>query len=640
MCKKGMCSFVTLVTYGEVSGLLLRISSMEVLFSRKKKDFDRKKRRCCCNQIRKKGEVVFRFRSQKIERTKRKHENSFTRKMSSELQHRPQASSRWNRACRHVFGTVYGTDDHLTAFVSLVNSLLNSKDLVRAVVGDETCPSTGRRHLQVAFTHGRPDGKACKRSFNWWQAKLTGVGLYLPLSMDDTNPDPGEGVFSVWLRPQAGTNEQARAYCIKEGCVLVDRDIQVTHQGERRDFSAFVDAVRNGDVTSITDVIDSYPAMVARYRSFVDLVFSTYQRTDYTLGAPLPPSLRLWQADVIEICLRDASLVSDSRTVNICIGKLGNEGKSFLCRFLERILREHFGMTDAKVQIIRPGKLENMAYNLKDDNWVIVFDVPRSRTSTFQWSFVEEVKDRFVMSTKYVPKEIVLKRNPHVFVFCNEFVNEDDNGRPFFSEDRLRYVDITKRSVDEVRSFDAIKDRVNYEDPDVNQFGQEYSSDATGDGPVMNSAAYKMMHKEGDGEDFYMTCKKYRGFSVVHRYGVFMPPEMRVLYPPKGYYRTKLVGWPVPESLTRGAEVWCMKLGRYVSMTQVEEFYYCPAHDSNAWELYRWGVDEPEIVGPPVKKAKLPKSARVRWIFNHYEDIEYSLVHGFHPDHDPMKKQK
>lgn len=525
----------------------------------------------------------------------------------------------------------------------MVNNLLESKDLVRAVVGDETCPTTGRRHLQVAFTHGGPDGRARKRSFNWWQGKLNAVGLYLPVAnANESNSDPGEGVFSVWIRPQAGTNEQARAYCIKEGCVLVDRDIQVTHQGERRDFSTFVDAVRNKEVTSITDVIESYPAMVARYRSFVDLVFSTYQRTDYTLGAPLPPSLRLWQADVIEICLRDASLASDSRTVNICIGKLGNEGKSFLCKFLERILREHFGIRDAKVQIIRPGKLENMAYNLKDDNTVIVFDVPRSRTSTFQWSFVEEVKDRFVMSTKYVPKEIVLKRNPHVFVFCNEFVNEDDNGRPFFSEDRLRYVDITQRSVDEVRSFDAIRDRVNYEAPDVNQFGQEYSSDVTGDGPVMNSTAYKMMHP--DKTDFYMTCKKYQGFSVIHRYGVFMPPEMRILYPPKGFHKKKLVGWPVLESLARGATIWCMKEGRFVSMIDpdIEYYYsnYCPDHDRYDWFLYRWGEDEPKIISPPVKKPKLPKFAKVRWIFNHYDDIEYSYIHGFHPDHDPMKKQK
>lgn len=63
------------------------------------------------------------------------------------------------------------------------------------VVGKETCPTTGREHLQgyVSFANAR--------SFSWWK-----------------NQFPGAHV-----EPRRGSEEEAIAYCRKEGNVVVDR---------------------------------------------------------------------------------------------------------------------------------------------------------------------------------------------------------------------------------------------------------------------------------------------------------------------------------------------------------------------------------------------------------------------------------
>lgn len=63
------------------------------------------------------------------------------------------------------------------------------------VVGKETCPTTGREHLQgyVSFANAR--------SLAWWK-----------------NQFPGAHV-----EPRRGSEEQAVAYCRKEGNVVVDR---------------------------------------------------------------------------------------------------------------------------------------------------------------------------------------------------------------------------------------------------------------------------------------------------------------------------------------------------------------------------------------------------------------------------------
>jgi len=68
---------------------------------------------------------------------------------------------------------------------------------------------------------------------------------------------------------------------------------------------------------------------------------------------------------------------------------------------------------------------------------VLFIDCPRSKSDTLQYDFLEEVKDGFLMVTKYESRPLDFKP-PHVVVFMND---EPDSTK--LSDDRWDIVLVT-----------------------------------------------------------------------------------------------------------------------------------------------------------------------------------------------------
>lgn len=88
-----------------------------------------------------------------------------------------------------------------------------------------------------------------------------------------------------------------------------------------------------------------------------------------------------------------------------------------------------------KTQVLSIGKRDDIAHVIDVSKSVFFFNVPRGGMEFFQYTILEQLKDRMVFSPKYNSKMKFLHKTPHVLVFCNE---EPDLTK--MSEDRYHIV--------------------------------------------------------------------------------------------------------------------------------------------------------------------------------------------------------
>jgi len=187
--------------------------------------------------------------------------------------------------------------------------------------------------------------------------------------------------------------------------------------GKRNELDEFRTTVAQG-VFDSPELREKHPNVMARYPNFArQIVRDLFPQTN----APDLP-LRAWQQRVVEIA--DGPI--DPRKIYFVVDRQGNCGKTYLGKFLQR--------THEAVQIVRAGKVADMAYQYKERTKILIVDVPRSKSEHLQYSFLECVKDGLLFSTKY---ESVMKQfdPPHIFVF----MNEEPDGTAL-SVDRYHYI--------------------------------------------------------------------------------------------------------------------------------------------------------------------------------------------------------
>lgn len=194
-------------------------------------------------------------------------------------------------------------------------------------------------------------------------------------------------------------------YCKKDGNFLeVGTPPPDRGQGKRSDLEAFKNAVTNG-VRDRKQLREEHSLVCAQYPRFVEA---------YLLDQQSPPALedhplRPWQQRLVDISLEPP----DARCIHFIVDTEGNSGKSWLASYFEVKVAKH-------VQVMKPGKLADMAYEYREDTEVFILDCPRSKQGDFiQYDFLESLKDGRLFSPKY---ESRMKRfsPPHVFVFMNE----------------------------------------------------------------------------------------------------------------------------------------------------------------------------------------------------------------------------
>lgn len=176
--------------------------------------------------------------------------------------------------------------------------------------------------------------------------------------------------------------------------------------GERTDLLAFRAAVEEGMVDP-TELRAAFPVVMARYRHFALSTIRDFQ--------PLPPipdhELLPWQ----QLLVDSLDGEPNPRTITFVIDEVGNKGKSWFCSYCEK--------TFERVQIMKCGKRDDMAFELQENVRTVIIDVSRSQSEFLNYQFLEDLKDGRVFSPKY---ESYTKRfnSPHVIVMMNETPNE------------------------------------------------------------------------------------------------------------------------------------------------------------------------------------------------------------------------
>lgn len=191
-------------------------------------------------------------------------------------------------------------------------------------------------------------------------------------------------------------------YCKKDGsyiefgvpCVLPGSNASV--------FEAFRASVLEG-ITDRSVLRETHPVIMARYPRFANQIIRDLSPR---VAVPTLP-LRGWQLDVLAYVDGPIS----PRQILFVVDYHGNGGKTYFADFLES--------TREKVQVMKPGKIADMAFEYSTDTKILVVDIPRSKCDHFQYSFLESVKDGRLFSSKY---ESETKRfiSPHVLVMMNQ----------------------------------------------------------------------------------------------------------------------------------------------------------------------------------------------------------------------------
>lgn len=208
---------------------------------------------------------------------------------------------------------------------------------------------------------------------------------------------------------------RAIQYCKKDGN-FVEQGVPPCVKGTRSDLENFKVAVQGG-LLDLAEIRKTHSAVYARYPRFcVEFV-----RDHLPRRVVEPHALRGWQADLGERLRRSP----DARTIEFIVDLKGNGGKTWFGHYWCSI--------HERCQVLTPGKKADMVFALQHDLRVLFVDAPRSKQGEYlQYDFLEEVKNGFVLSSKY---ESYVKTYGlmHVVVFMNE---EPDMTK--LSEDRYR----------------------------------------------------------------------------------------------------------------------------------------------------------------------------------------------------------
>lgn len=221
---------------------------------------------------------------------------------------------------------------------------------------------------------------------------------------------------AMWVKNYIGGNPHveyakfpvnAVAYCKKDGDYFEYGTLKGA--GKRTDiddYKAYIEKAKS-DKRKVydEDLREEFSELYSRCAKFMK-EYRDDHRCDEVIELH---ELKEWQATLGV----DLAKTPDNRQIIFIVDRDGNAGKSWYARYYR-------SLNFKDVQILKPGKYADMAYELKERVRVLFLDCPRAKqTEYIQYDFLESIKDGEVFSPKY---ESRMKRlDPcHVVVLMNE----------------------------------------------------------------------------------------------------------------------------------------------------------------------------------------------------------------------------
>jgi len=207
----------------------------------------------------------------------------------------------------------------------------------------------------------------------------------------------------------------ASTYCKKDGAFEEFGDrLDSAGQGKRTDWTDYIEWVQGlGRIPSQRELILFNPALYARYkRACFDIA-----------AANLPPPSLVgdeaprdgWQRDLANMV---GAEIYHPRLIEFLVDEVGNSGKSWFTRWALSTYPD-------RVQVLKIGKRDDLAYAIDPSKSIFLFDVPRTQMTFLQYSVLEMLKDQLIFSNKYESGLKVLTTTPLVVVFSNEAPDRD-----------------------------------------------------------------------------------------------------------------------------------------------------------------------------------------------------------------------